>query len=266
MQISSYLENLLTIKNPAEESLFHIVGRMKTLLEFFKTNEKYHGFAPFLQVYLHVTESVFKQYLKDQDFYNDFPAIEKVDVHFANLYFTPLKEYLFNGTKSHPWTTYFDYCSQANGIPFTQMLLGINAHINSDLITTILETDYQQEADYYKVNNILLNVIPEMMFDLVRDYKDIYGLGGVVFPPIAKYEFKHTVVKWRYDAWNNARFLRQSASENSKNIYHIQTEKIGRELIDIFEDMRNLSLLRDHIRELNSLEVGVRVVNLSSMH
>ncbi|MDP3741669.1 MAG: DUF5995 family protein, partial [bacterium] len=175
------LTKILTIKDLQRETIFDIVGRMKVLLEFFKRNPRHKNLVPFLKTYYLITKSVAERRLERKKYFADTTGLDRLDAHFADLYFRPLREYLLRGKMKKPWQTYFKYCERKDGIPFVQMLLGINAHINSDLLTSIVDLKYGNRKDFLTINIILKEEIPDVMKFLVRVDHDLYGLGVLVF-------------------------------------------------------------------------------------
>src|SRR3989338_3885961 len=101
------------------------------------TQKQYKNLVPFLETYYLITKSVADKQFSSKSFFAKPGQLSKLDVYFASLYFIPLKSYLESGKKVKPWKIYFDYCERKDGIPFVQMFLGINAHINADLSSSI---------------------------------------------------------------------------------------------------------------------------------
>lgn len=261
-----YLEKLLRPIEDDEISIVDVIGKMKGLLLFFQSDKKYCNFIPFLKVYLHVTEAVLKEYLKNQNYYKDFKHTEIVDVRFAELYFQPMKTYLLTGQKSMPWKTYFDYCEKKDGIAFVQILLGINAHINADLLKIVLNYPYTFKEDFFIVNEILIETIPSMMLDLVKDHKDMYGIGGLLFSPITRYEFNQTVVRWRKLVWDNAEAIKYASITDFKGGYMEQTEYLGIKIVEIFEKIQSFDHILTHIEKLNSLKVDLQSLMMQAQN
>ncbi len=216
--------------NTPSESVYGVVGHMQLLQDYFFTHPEYYGLIPFLHTYYTVTKMVASK----TDFKNPV-ALEQLDIHFASLYFNPIQQFL-NHEIEHisPWKTYFEYCKQTKGNAFLEMLLGINAHINSDLVVTLHELPYREHKDFQKVNTILSDAIPEVMKFLAKEYHNLFALGGVVFPHFTHDEFTKIVVKWRQQAWKNAERMQDMSKIEAIQSLHKQTEQIAESLIDIF--------------------------------
>lgn len=104
----------------------------------------------------------------------------KLDVVFADLYFTAVAEYL-SGSADTPnaWEALLEARTRP-GIDRIQFALaGMNAHINHDLALALLETDKQmnvvpgcdspQHMDYEAVNGLLETVMPAELKMLATD-------------------------------------------------------------------------------------------------
>ena len=220
-----------------KETISEVIGKMETLLAYFKENPQYLGLVPFLETYYLVTKKVAEKRIQQENYYNHPGDLEKLDVVFASLYFRPLATYLKTGKANPPWSGYFDYCEK-DGIPFLKMLLGINAHINTDLCITLISLGYRHKNDYFVINDILDEVIPEIMHFLAFTSHDIFGISGLFFKKIVEKEFRKTVVQWRQHAWNNALAI----STGSYPDYHTKLNKCTEEtcvrLIATFHELR----------------------------
>jgi Family of unknown function (DUF5995) len=257
----SKLDQILVIEDLKGETVLSIIGRMEMLLDLFKGEKKYENFAPFLHVYQMVTKKVQEKNAFEKGFYNNYPALEDLDVYFAHLFFKPLRDYINKGEVSKPWQVYFEYCSRENGIPFVQLLLGINAHINADLNTCLLDLKYGQKHDFDRVNNILGNLVPQVMEYLAFHEHDIYGLSGIFLKQLVKDEFTKVVVKWRKNVWENAQLINNMSEDEAKNSARValieNTERLGEDIIDLFSGIKNFINPEAFLENLHKLQVRV---------
>lgn len=236
--------------NTPAESVYAVVGHMQLLQDYFFKHPEYYGLIPFLHTYYTVTKAVAGK----TDFKNPI-ALEQLDIHFASLYFNPIQQFLNNQTEHiSPWKTYFAYCKKAKGNAFLEMLLGINAHINSDLAVTLYELPYRERDDFQRINTILSDVIPEVMKFLAKEYHNLFALGGIVFPHFTHDEFADIVVRWRTQAWNNAQHLQQLPEAEAIISLHTQTEDVAERLISLFSSPAHFLA---HKSELEALSVSL---------
>ncbi len=250
------VSRLLSIGNVEGSDMYDVIGRMKVLLEFFKRQKRYKNLTPFLKTYHLITKSVAERSLEDNNFFKNPMALNHLDVHFANLYFRPLKYYLVNNRMVRPWQTYFRYCERADGIPFLQMLLGINAHINSDLLTSVIMLQYQYKSDFLKINKILKDEIPDVMKFLAFVDHDLYGYGALVFRKFVLHEFKNVIVAWRNQVWQNALLSHARSFSDIQKRVHAQTEALADELIGLFHSGK-FSNFSQVVTRVNKLRVKV---------
>lgn len=104
---ASVLDSALALARPGKETIYGVLGRMEVLLDYFKQNERHHGLVPFLEVYYLVTKAVAEKRVLEEAFFDDFPSMERLDMHFASLYFRPLRRFLATGRPPRPWQRYF---------------------------------------------------------------------------------------------------------------------------------------------------------------
>ena len=250
------LRNLLLIPDLKKETIFDVVGRMKVLLDFFTQSHKYKNFTPFLWIYYLITKTVAERSMNG--YFRNPRALERLDVCFAFLYFDPLLQFLENGRSPKPWKNYFQYCAGGSGTPFVQMLLGINSHINGDLLTAIITTQYKEKNDFQKINKILNDEIPAMIRFLAFHEHDIYAFGGMVFKQFVQREFKETIVNWRNIVWKNYSGLNAKNIIRAKRQYFNQTEEIAGNIIDIFSEATRLLHIPSLVSKLNSLTIDLK--------
>lgn len=256
MEFSSYPNikkiSLLDLK---KKSIDNIIDEMERLLFKFSNDKSKHSLKSFLKVYLLVTKKV--NDLKSKNFFDKPQDLEVLDIHFANLYFKPVYRFLTKRMRSTPWSNYLKY-SQRNIDPFILMLIGINSHINSDLLQSLVDLDYLNEKDFFKVNDILLEIIPEIMSYLAFEEHDIWGIGGLIFSDFAKYEFSKTIVSWRTKVWENSIKIKE---RNLQDTYladvRNQTEMISEAIIDIFNSINHMKNIPQKFKELNSLYIDI---------
>lgn len=250
----SQVKKLLIIENLEKETIYGIVGRMELLTDYFRTREQYRPLLPFLMTYYYVTKEVADTYITHKHFFTSTKELEKQDVYFASLYFTPLLEFLETGKTNKPWQTYFRYCKQPEGLPFLQLLLGINAHINGDLCQSISHLHYTYHKDFLLINDILIDVIPKVMQYLAFGHHDIFGTSGMVFKKFMVHKFHRIIKQWRLTAWENAQEKNQ---KQATSYIAKKTEEIGKECIDLFSFTYMFEHPLQVVKVLQSLSVAL---------
>ena len=253
---TSQLTRLLTISDPKKETIFGVVGRMRVLKEYISVQSRYASLMPFLTTYYYVTKAAASKYLTKKHYFWSLDEYETFDVYFASLYFTPLLIFLTTGRKVPPWEHYFSYCQQRDGMPFLQMLLGINAHINADLYAALVDLRYKNQSDFFLVNDILLEVTPSVMEYLKREEHDIVGLTGSVFRSFATGEFHTVIERWRSEAWVRASFTKQSSINAMKKEVIADTERIAGMMIKSAGKNHHLAHFPGMLHSLHTISVN----------
>jgi len=250
------LEKVLVIPDLEKESIFGVIGRMEVLIQYFKKNKSLHNLIPFLETYYLISRAVAEKNVERGKFYDNYPKIERLDVYFASLYFKPLKIFLETGRTVKPWQNYFKYCKKRSGVPFFQMLLGINSHINGDLAHALVLSGYEEKKDFSVINRILKEEIPDVMKYLAFEEHDVFGAGGLIFKKLVLEEFRNIVVKWRKSAWENAQVLEIDNTQKLLKKVHKDTEVVASGLVGVVDDLVGLK----NMTKLKSQVEGFKVV------
>jgi hypothetical protein len=241
-------------------SIAAVIQRMEESIELYKKEPQQASLVVFLYTYYLVTRNVARAYTEDPQTFQHFSKVEQLDIHFAQLYFSPAEAYIQNGQLLTPWRTYFEYCSQKYTIPFVRLLLGINAHINADLAMSVAACGYTERNDYLTVNSILHSTIPDVMTFLVHEERDIVGAYGLFFRRFIQNGFERVIVQWREDAWKNGHLYREATPDKQpllqKELYR-QTEQVAQEIIRTFYSPKHLSLPWKMRKRLELLRVSL---------
>lgn len=194
-------KEVLQILNIQLDTISDVLDLMNNLETNFQKDISMHKLIPFLHTYRFVTEAV---YTRSTEF-SEYPKTEKLDIAFAKLYFEPVKRFIVGDKVGPPWENYFDFCKKGRDIPFLQVLAGICVHINSDLVQAVVDTEMNNEEDFFHIDIILLELVPKLMSYLAVSEHDLIGGLGLIARPIAMRETKRVILKWRETAWENAK-------------------------------------------------------------
>lgn len=143
------------------ENYAEVLGRLRAIEAELDPSD---GLVWFTRVYGSMTAAVI-EYAKKQRF-EEPRFVERLDCHFANLYFVALAAHLSDpGTGPACWEPLFVARARSGILPVQYAIAGVNAHINRDLpvalTTTFLELDLEPNrsssvyADYQKINAVL---------------------------------------------------------------------------------------------------------------
>ena len=134
-----------------------------------ENKEKQNTLGYFAALYQKVTCKV-KDGIEN-NFFDDGPRMEKLDVIFANRYLKAYSEYQNQETPSKSWLATFNAHDKYWPIVLQHLLLGMNAHINLDLgiaAATVSEghdIEYLKD-DFDKINKILADLVGHVEAEL----------------------------------------------------------------------------------------------------
>ena len=105
------------------------------------------------------------------NYFEDGPRMEQLDIAFANRYLSALYPYKNKEAVPVSWKCAFDLSTNYWPIVLQHILMGINAHINLDLGTAAAEISRgknlaELENDFNKINTILSTLVHEVENDL----------------------------------------------------------------------------------------------------
>jgi hypothetical protein len=249
------VHKILTIDDIHKETIYGVIGRMEVLLEYFEKNPKFHSLTPFLKTYYLVTKASSEKYIAYKHYFHNIRDHELLDIYFATLYFKPLLYYLQTGKALSPWKHYYSYCKKPDGLPFLQMLIGINVHINADLYASLVYLPYKHKNDFFLVNQILEEVLPAVLHFLAFSKHDVIGVSGLFLKGFILAEFHKVIERWRMEAWVNA-----SKTNNINKAAYLRsitksTEAISEQLIDELHHLYAINKISQAPSLINTLSV-----------
>jgi len=165
------LEDL--VNGPAPVTIADVITRMQAMDAVLAADD---GLKWFNRMYLMVTQQVD---LNPPGGAWQSPAwLTRLDVVFADLYFSAVAGFLSGQTIPSAWSALFQ--SRYQPIDRIQFALaGMNAHVNHDLALALLSTDADlnvvpapdspERTDYESVNNLLNNLMPAVLTILATD-------------------------------------------------------------------------------------------------
>jgi len=144
-----------------------VIAVLETIIiESEKNNDPLGYFAALYQnVTIGVKEGI------ANNFFEDGPRMEQLDIVFANRYLNAWYSYKNNGPVPLSWKRAFELSTSYWPIVLQHILMGINAHINLDLGTAAAEISRGKnlgdlENDFNKINTILSSLVHEVEADL----------------------------------------------------------------------------------------------------
>ncbi|WP_298313170.1 DUF5995 family protein [uncultured Aquimarina sp.] len=109
----------------------------------------------------------------ENDFFDDGPRMEKLDVIFASRYLDAYFDYQEDKRITNSWKIAFEVSKDYWPIVLQHLLVGINAHINLDLGIAAAEVSRGKniqdlKGDFDKINRILSSLVIEVENDLAN--------------------------------------------------------------------------------------------------
>ncbi len=124
-----------SISTPAT-SIDEVIAQLTAIIEWSKQNNSRIGY--FAALYRKVTIQV-KKGITD-NFFDDGPRMERLDIIFANRYIHACYQYQTEQTPTQSWVRAFNETEHWWPIVLQHLLIGMNAHINLDLGLAAAET------------------------------------------------------------------------------------------------------------------------------
>jgi hypothetical protein len=125
----------------------------------------------FAALYRNVTVKV-KEGIEN-NFFDDGPRMEKLDIIFANRYIEAYYAWKNNGSITKSWEKAFEMSASFWPVVLQHLLIGMNAHINLDLGIAAAEISKgvninDLENDFKKINTILSSLVNKVQNDLAE--------------------------------------------------------------------------------------------------
>ena len=162
MYVTTKIKTLKQIQNIDE-----VIAILDDIIEESEMNDNPLGY--FAALYKKVTVKV-KEGIAD-NYFDDGPRMEKLDVIFASRYIDAYYAYQNNEPVTESWKKAFDLSKKYWPIVLQHLLIGMNAHINLDLGIAAAEVmkgkNIQSlKGDFDKINEVLSKLVHDVENDL----------------------------------------------------------------------------------------------------
>lgn len=184
----------------------------------------------FAALYRKVTQKV-KEGIAE-NYFDDGPRMEKLDVVFANRYIAAYYAYQAGESVTDSWKCAFGLSTQYWPIVLQHLLIGMNAHINLDLGIAAAEIMQGRkidnlEADFNKINEVLSSLV----HDLQQDLAVIWPTLGFILKWTGKFDDLLTDFSMklaRDGAWKFATSLADKPTEQWDVLIKDRDQKVAR--------------------------------------
>lgn len=197
----------------------------------------------FLNCYQLMTHNTLQAIERDE-FY-DSNWVHQLLNRFADYYFIALDAYETDPQAAPMvWQLAHDATRNPKALAIQSLLLGVNAHINYDLVLTLVDVlspewstldEGQREkrhSDHDRVNTIIAASIDAVQDEILEPAMPIMDFIDDIFGRLDERLISHLIRNWREDVWNHATQLLRMESEQHQSALIAQVEadamRIGR--------------------------------------
>lgn len=157
----------MIIKHKPIHTIDDVIQNLEDIIQVSKVHSSPLGYfaALYKKVTIKVKEGITNNY------FDDGPRMEKLDIVFASRYIDAYYAYQNNQPITTSWQKAFDLSKKYWPIVLQHLLIGMNAHINLDLGIAAAEVMKGKEindlkGDFDKINEILSSLVYEVQDDL----------------------------------------------------------------------------------------------------
>lgn len=202
-----------------------LLDRMKTSIDTWETNGDRR--AIFLACYALMTHNMLDGI--DAGRFDDNDWVYRLVHNFAEYYFIALEAYERNtGWLPDVWRQAHDLTRAPEMPPLVHLLLGVNAHINCDLVLVLddmlrdewddltLQMRQSRLDDYLLVNTIIGETIDSVQDHVLKRYSPAMGVVDVAFGRLDEWCTARLIRNWRHDVWKQAVTLIQAKDAQTR--------------------------------------------------
>lgn len=190
-----------TSYNPDIDSLATAVEQLEDLDKELEASNS-DGIRAFNRAYLIITRYIYKQL--GADYFNNDDFVQKLETTCVQRYTHVLWEYLHNRRVPAAWEALFDNIQNKALSRFTQMTLGMNAHVNHDIPYALYEISARKtdQVDFNRINTIIRACRDEVVA-FFREFENTpaFRLTEKFIPQMYSYFMSVTIQRWRSSAW-----------------------------------------------------------------
>lgn len=192
--------------------------------------------ATFLNCYLLMTENMLEAIYSEQ-FY-DPPWVKSFLNCFADYYFEALDAYETNRAAApRVWIRVHDAAGDKSTQVVQNLLLGINTHINYDLVFTLvdmLEPEWDQlsffernrrQADHNQVNQIIAKTVDSVQDQVLESLVPEMDLLDKLMGPVDEWMISGLISHWRDEVWQQAVDILDTKDPGAREMRTIEIEQ-----------------------------------------
>lgn len=212
----------------------HVLDRMDLCLQAWSAaaDDK----ALFLDCYRRMTGNMLTAV--EQQVFEDAAWVRRLLGHFATYYFEALDAYERDpGETPAVWRCAHDLACRATPSTLQKVLLGVNAHINYDLVLTLVdllqpewphltpEGRARRYADHCRVNDIIGATIDEVQDHVIEPTMPLMEWVDRLMGPVDERMISMLITHWRERVWQHATgLLELSPHEQEVYLQHVEAD------------------------------------------
>ncbi|MCZ7556896.1 MAG: DUF5995 family protein [Bacteroidia bacterium] len=212
--------------------------------------------AVFLGCYTMMTKNMYAAVAREE--FMDAAWVRRLLERFAHYYFDALRVYVNNPDQAlHVWRMAHDAARTPSVTPVQLLFLGVNAHINYDLVLAVeelLAPDWrelhgaQREArfdDYSQVNAIIARTIDAVQDDVLSPAMPSLGVVDALMGRLDELLISTLLTRWRDDVWQWSLKLLDAGAGPKRDalLCDLDAHVIGRAEVLLSPDWRNFHRL-----------------------
>lgn len=192
--------------------------------------------AIFLRCYRMMTANMLAAVERDEFF--DGAWVDHLLHRFADYYFEALQAYE-RGEKTMPsvWQAAFWAAGSKTYSPLQNLLLGVNAHINYDLVLTLeelLQPEWQsldparramRRTDHNRVNRVIAATIDAVQDEVLEPAMPVMQAVDVLLGRMDEGLISGLISRWRGKVWQHAVYLVEASSEDKRSAWVQRVER-----------------------------------------
>jgi len=192
----------------------------------------------FLSCYILMTQNVVAAIRANE--FEDTPWVATLMDNFAGYYFHALDAYE-NKPDSPPdvWRIAFIAAQSPRTHVLVNLVLGVNAHINYDLVFALSELlagewehislaqRQMRYRDHCHINVIISNTIDEVKDQIIDRYQPLFGVVDKLFGPLDDWMTSLLISEWREEVWKHATRLLDTAESDTSSAIVQQVHELS---------------------------------------
>lgn len=189
----------------------------------------------FLRCYYLMTSNMVKAIRGER--FSDCNWVEKLLTRFAEYYFNALNLYDLDPARAPAIWKHAHDASRSLPLNVLQhLLLGINAHINYDLVLALYDGLHEEwpslsgtqrslrEADHHQVNRIIGETIDAVQDSVIETQSALMAVLDLLMGPVDEWLLSRLITTWRTEVWLTTLNLLEAFSAEDREAIRIKLE------------------------------------------